>query len=126
MHFFKILPSVSKVYNTRTITFPTSVLNMIFLEFFFHRLLDLKARNSETFSTFKKSILRFIRPSSNFIFNCHSPSETKLITTLRLGFSQLREHKFRHNFQDTFNPICCYRDGIEATLRCLINGWDAY
>ena len=29
-----------------------------------------------------------------------------LITRLRLGFSHLHDHKFRHNFQDTLNPIC--------------------
>ena len=63
--------------------------------------LDLKIRNSNTFSAFKKSILKFIRPSSNSIFNCHSPKGIKLITRLRFGLSHLYEHKFRHNFQDT-------------------------
>ena len=28
---------------------------------------------------------------------------TKLLTRLRLGFSNLREHKFRHDFQVTIN-----------------------
>ena len=28
------------------------------------------------------------------------------MTRLRLEFSHLREHKFRHNFQDTLNPLC--------------------
>ena len=93
---------------------------MIFLEFFSHQLLDLKIRNSETFSAFRKSILRFIRPSSNFIFNCHSPNGTKLITTLWWLFSHLGKHKFRHNFQDTFNPICSCGDDIEATTRYLL------
>ena len=68
--------------------------------------LELKIRYSKTFSAFKKSILKFRRPSSNSIFNCHSPKGIKLITRLRLGISQLREHKFRYNFQDTLNPIC--------------------
>ena len=39
--------------------------------------LDLKIRNSKTFSAFKKSILKFIRPSSNSIVNCHSPKGIK-------------------------------------------------
>ena len=30
---------------------------------------------------------------------------TKLLTRLRLGFSNLREHKFRHDFQDTINLL---------------------
>ena len=83
--------------------------------------LDLKIRNSKTFSTFKKNILKFIRPSSNFIFNCHSPKGIKLITRLRLGLSHLREHKFRHSFQNTFNPICCCGDDIETTFHYLFH-----
>ena len=59
-----------------------------------------------TFSAFKKSILNFLRPSSNSIFDCHSPNGIKIITRLRLGLSQHPEHKFRHNFQDALNPIC--------------------
>ena len=74
--------------------------------------LDLKIINSKIFSAFKKSIFKFIRPSSNSIFNCHSPKGIKLITRLSLGFSQLREHKFQHNFQDTLNPICSCEDDI--------------
>ena len=29
----------------------------------------------------------------------------KLLTILRVGLSHLTEHKFRHNFQDTINPL---------------------
>ena len=48
--------------------------------------LDINIRNSESFATFKKSILRFIRPSENPIFNCYNPSGIELITRLRVGF----------------------------------------
>ena len=81
----------------------------------------MKIRNSNTFSAFKKSILKFIRPSSNSIFNCHSPKGIKLIARLRLGLSHLREHKFRHNFQDTLNPICSCGDDIETTIHYLLH-----
>ena len=63
-------------------------------------------RNSDSFSAFKKSILNFIRPSPNSIFNCHNPKALKFITRLRLGLSHLRYHKFKHNFQDSLNPLC--------------------
>ena len=76
-------------------------------------------RNSETFSAFKKSILKFIRPSWNSIFNCHSPNGMKLITRL-MGLSHLREHKLRHNFQDTLNPICSFRNYIETSIHYLL------
>ena len=65
--------------------------------------------------------MRFIRPSENPIFNCHNPSGIKLITRLRLGLSHLREHKFRHNFQDTLNPICSCGENIETTTHYLLH-----
>ena len=63
-------------------------------------------RNSDSFSAFKKSILNFIRPSPNSIFNCHNPKALKFITRLRLGLSHLHYHKFKHNFQASLNPLC--------------------
>ena len=53
-----------------------------------------------------KRILASKKPSANSTFHCHSPDGLKLITRLRLGLSHLRFHKFKHNFQDTLNPIC--------------------
>ena len=82
--------------------------------------LDLKVRNSKTFSAFKKSILKFIRPSSSSIFNCLSPKGIKLIPRLRLSLTDLREHKFWCNFQDTLNPICSCGDDIETTIHYLL------
>ena len=76
---------------------------------------------SETFSAFKKSIMKFVRPSSNSIFNCHSRNGIKLITRLRLGLSHLYEHKFRHDFQDALNPICSCRNNIETTIHDLLH-----
>ena len=47
-----------------------------------------------------------------------------MITRLRLGFSHLREHKFKHNFQDTLNPLYSCSIELESTshyfLRCHI------
>ena len=47
-----------------------------------------------------------------------------MITRLRLGFSHLREHKFKHNFQDTLEVEstsryflhCHFFDALRATL----------
>ena len=63
-------------------------------------------RNSSSLNIFRKSILKFMTPSTNSLFNCHNPKEIKLITRLRLGLSHLREHKFKHSFQDSLNPFC--------------------
>ena len=45
-------------------------------------------------------------PFANSIFNVHNPYGIKFLARLRLGFSQLCDHKFRHCFQDTVNPLC--------------------
>ena len=47
---------------------------------------------------------------------------SNFFTYIRLGFSHLREHKFKHNFADTVNPLCsCYLE-TESTeyyiMRC--------
>ena len=57
------------------------------------------------FQSFRKKILNFIRPSQISFFDIHNPKGIKLITRLRLGLSHLREHKFKHSFQDKINPI---------------------
>ena len=75
--------------------------------------LDHNIRNSSSFNIFRKSILKFIRPSANSLFNCHNPKGIKFITRLRLGLSQLREHKFKHSFQDSLNPFCSWGLDIE-------------
>ena len=44
-----------------------------------------------------------------------------LLTRLRVGFSHLNEHKFRHNFLDTLDPFCaCRTDSIENTKHYLL------
>ena len=78
-------------------------------------------RNSETFSAFNKSILRFIKPSPNPIFLCHSINGTKLITILRLCLGHLCKRKFSHNFHDALHPICICGDGIETTIHYLLH-----
>ena len=67
--------------------------------------LDLSFQNLASYNVFKNSILKFIRRSSNKIFQCHNPKGIKLVTKLRLGLSHLREHKFKRNFQDTLNTV---------------------
>ena len=109
------------------ITFLTSKCYTTFLEnaFFSYVIewndLDLKIKNSENFSTFEKCILKFIRPSSKSIFNCHSPNGIKLITGLRLGLSHLCEHKLGHCFLDTFDQTGSCGDDIETIIHYLLH-----
>ena len=83
--------------------------------------LDLHLRKSENLSIFKSNILKFIRPSPNSVYNCHNPRGICLITRLRLGLSHLREHKFKHGFQDTLNPLCSCGNDVESAEHFLLH-----
>ena len=69
----------------------------------------------------KKNILKLIRPSPNSIFNCHNPKGVKLLTRLRLGLSHLRDHKFKHSFQDSLNPIYNCETDVETFTHYLLH-----
>ena len=83
--------------------------------------LDPHIRKSENFSVFKSNILNFIRPSPNSVYNCHIPRGICLIRRLILGLSNLRQHKYKHGFQDTFNPLCSCGIDVEATEHFLLH-----
>ena len=40
---------------------------------------------------------------------------------LRLSLSHLREHKLKHSFQDSLNPICSRRNDIETSGHFLLH-----
>ena len=56
-----------------------------------------------------------------FTCNCHKPRGICLITRLRLGLSDLREHKFKHGFQDTLNPMCNCGHDEDSTEHFLLH-----
>ena len=82
--------------------------------------LDSYISNADSFEVFKKRILEFVRPLPNSIYNIHNPLGIKYLTRLRIGFSHLKEHKFRHNFQDSVDPMCSCNSGIETTAHFLL------
>ena len=65
----------------------------------------------DSFNVFKKEILKFKQPWSIFFYNYHNPIGIKHVTRIRLGLSHLREHRFKHSFQDSVSPTC--NSGIE-------------
>ena len=84
--------------------------------------LSPEIRNSESVHIFKRKIKKGVSIDKCSIFNIHDPKGIKLLTRLRVGLSHLREHKFRHNFQNTLNPLCSCNLEPETTshylLRC--------
>ena len=68
-------------------------------------------------------ITSFLRWMFNKIFQCHNTKGIKLVTRLRLGLSHLWEHKFKHSFQDTLNPLCSCAVDIETTSHCFLHAF---
>ena len=107
-YLFNIIPIIVSKYNTRNFNnIPQfKVKHNFFRNSFFHSAviewnkLDLNIGNSESLNVFQNSLLKFIRPSGNSVFNCHNPRGVKLPTRLRLGLSHLREK--------LFFPFCGY------------------
>ena len=72
-----------------------------------------------------KSFFAFIRTVGNGMYGMYGVYDqlvVRLINRVHLGFSYLREHKFRHTFADTVSPLCSCTLKSENTehffLRC--------
>ena len=82
--------------------------------------MSTEIRNSTTYQQFKKSFLSFTKPTCSSLFSIHHLVGVKLLVRLRPGFSHLHEHKFRHNFHDTLNPLCSCSLEPETTSHYLL------
>ena len=134
-YLFNIIPIRNPAYSTRNhVNIPLFKTNHNFFKnsFFPSTIikwnnLDPNQRNSDTYGTFKNAILKFIRPSPNSVFECHNPQGIKFLKRLCLGLSHLREHKFKHSFQDSLNPLCKCGAEVESIshflLHCPICRW---
>ena len=84
--------------------------------------LDSCMRNLSSITTFKRAIFDFIRPNPAPYFKTNRISEFFFLTWLKVSFSHLREHKFRHVFLDIVDPICsCRTNTVENTEHYLLH-----
>ena len=73
-------------------------------------LLDDETRNSKSLLHFKNKLLAIVRPIRNSTYKICDISGVKLLTKLRVQFSPLNEHRFKHAF-DCLSPVCfCGKD----------------
>ena len=83
--------------------------------------LDSRIRNLPSISRFKRALFDFFRPKPPLQLRINNTMGFTLLTRLRVGFSHLREHKFRHGFADTIDPFCsCRANSIENCEHYLI------
>ena len=106
-HFCNLIPSFQRLLQNkgciyepfcRNVSFKNSFLPYVIKEW---NELEPEIRNAETYASFRKMLLNFIRPTGNSIYKIFDLLGIKLLTRLRLGFIHLSEHKFRHNFADS-------------------------
>ena len=128
-YLFNIIPIRNPAYSTRNhVNIPLFKTNHNFFKnsFFPSTIiewnnLDPNLRNSDTYGTFKNVILKFIRPSPDSVFECHNLQGIKFLTRHHLGLSNLREHKFKHSFQDSLNPLFNCGAEVESTSHYLLH-----
>ena len=82
------------------------------------RNLNAEVKDAKSIKFFKKMIVTDNKENS--VFSVYDPYGVKLLTRLRLQFSHLKEHKFRHGFGDTVSPICGCNAEIEDTEHFLL------
>ena len=123
-YLFNLIPVRTSIYRTRN-AYDVPYFNIrynFFKSYFFSspviewNKLDSRLREVKSFTDFQKNILSFIRPKVNSIFNCNSSKGLKFVTRLHLGLSHLREHTFKHSFQDSINPLCSCSLDAESTI----------
>ena len=82
--------------------------------------LDPDIRSSNSYNLFRNTLLKFIRPTQKKTFNINDSVGINLFTRLRLDFSHLRKHKFRHALRDRLNPFCTCSIEVETTTHCFL------
>ena len=75
--------------------------------------LNAEVRNAKSIYIFKEIIVT--EEKENSLFSVYDPLGVKLFAHLRLQFSNLNEHKFRHGFGNTVTPMCGCNAEIEDT-----------
>ena len=92
---------------SRTVRFASTYFHNALFEW---NLLDDETRNSKSLFQFKHKLLEIVRPLGNSTYKICDISGVKLLTKLRVHFSALNEHRFKHAF-DCLSPVCfCGKD----------------
>ena len=58
--------------------------------------LDVSIRSSQTISELKRKLIQLVKPKRQSYFGVHNIEGIRYLTQLRVKFSDLRKHRFRH------------------------------
>ena len=91
--------------------------------------LDVSIRSSQTISGLKRKLIQLVRPNRQSYFGVHNIEDIRYLTHLRVKFSDLGEHRFKHNFhclsllctcgngEKTMNIFSCTAPGMPTNAR---------
>ena len=68
---------------------------------------------------FKDHLNKFIRPQGNSFYGIQDKHGVKLLTKVRVDFSDLRDHRFNHNF-NCLSPTCSCGMEDETSVHCFL------
>ena len=77
---------------------------------------SLSIRNSTSFGKPKGKLLQFLKLQKTVYIPVTIPEELSTLQKLKLGFSHLCYHKFKHGFLHATDPLCSCRTAIEKTV----------
>ena len=78
--------------------------------------LDPSIRNSISLDIFEGRLLKFVWPLESSVFTCPNPIGIEYLTRLKLRFSHLCYHKFKHGFLDAVDMLCSCSTAIKNTV----------
>ena len=103
-------------FSSRTISFKKTFFPYCVKEW---NNLNADIKNAISLNIFKKLIIT--EKKENPLFSVFDELGVKLLTRLRLEFSHLNKHKFRHGLKDTLNPLCTCGAEAKTTEHFLLH-----
>ena len=77
-------------------------------------------RSKPSVTAFKHHLNSFIRPIGHSFFGVRDKIGLQLLTRIRVNFSDLREHRYNHNF-NCINPTCACGNGEETSVHYILH-----
>ena len=121
-----ILPSFDRLTSTRSnsLRAPLARTDRFSNSFFPYcitnwNLLDVSLSSTPSYHIFKNSLIKFIRPKGNSFYSIRDNDGIRLLTKIRVTFSDLRDHRFNHNFNCT-SPVCLCGLDDETSVHFLL------
>ena len=82
--------------------------------------LDASIKDVPTLSQFKSAILKKFRPHARSYFNATDKAGIRRLAQLRVGLSDLRDHRHNHHFVNCPTAVCACSQGSETTKHFLL------